>query len=82
MSEITIKEVYRLIENVEIRLVVKIEKVYDAFLRLEEGKVTQLLEDVARYKVELSLIKRIVYSACGFVLLAVLSSIIYLVIKR
>ena len=89
MPDITTKEIYNLVEQVETRLGIKIEKVYDAFLRLEEGKVTELLESRAKQEAELRAIraeykpvKQVVYGLVGLVLTIVLTALVYLVIKK
>lgn len=82
MNEITTKEIYDLIGKVEERLTSKIEKVHDAFLVLEEGKVTELLKDMAEIKAEQKPIKMIVYGMVASVLLTVLSALLYLLLKH
>ena len=81
-KEITTKDVYELVNKAEERLTSKIERVYDAFLKLEEGKVTELLQDVARIKTEQKPIRLIVYGMVGIVLATVLGALLYLVIRK
>lgn len=51
-EQVSFKQVYDLIGASEIRISAKVDKVYDAFMRLEEGKVTQLLTDMAEVKAQ------------------------------
>lgn len=89
MTEITTKEVYELVQGAEIRLKQEISRVYDAFLKLEEGKVTELLqakvkheEELKRLRDEYKPVKAIVYGMVAFILLAVLGALVYLVVKH
>lgn len=56
-TEITIKDLYDIIDKRFTRLEGNIEKYHDTFIRFEEGKLTQALQDIEKAKGDIELLK-------------------------
>ena len=82
MSEITTKEIYDLVNKLDEKLSIKIDKVYVAFMELEAGRLSSVEKKLTEIVAEHKPVKAIVYGMTGFILLAVLSALVYLVVKR
>lgn len=84
-NEITIREVYDLVDkkmgDLDKSLGSRIEKLSDAFMKLEEGRVSALEKQVAELTASYHPIRLIVYGMVGMILITVLGALLYLVIK-
>ncbi len=52
MNEITIKDLYDIIDKRFTGLEAKVEKYHDSFVHFEEGKLTQALQDIEALKAD------------------------------
>lgn len=57
MDELTIKDLYDIIDKRFNKLELSVEKYHDAFMRFEEGKLTQALQDIKENQGKIALIQ-------------------------
>ena len=82
MPDITLQYVLEIIGKRIDDLQSEVRNYHQSFINFEEGKLSVLIEKVAKLEKDNWLLTRIVYGACGVILLAVLTALIYLVVKR
>lgn len=59
MNEITIKDLYDIIDKRFTGLEGKVEKYHDSFIRFEEGKLTQALQDLEKAKGDILALQKV-----------------------
>ena len=81
-DQFSAKEIYNLMDKMRSEITEHILRLETKFDALEAGRVSRLEKEVAQLTATLEPIRNVVYGIVAIVLVAVLSAMIYLVIKN
>lgn len=81
-DKISIQDIYKLVNDARVELSAHILRLEGKFDILEAGRVSALEKNFAEMKAKHDPVEKIVYGMTAFILLAVLGSVIFLVLKK